>query len=76
MEGHYIVTRNITANLGLPIIDILPGTVSVEIDLNGFTLYGLDMDIIRAVQVDHLTIRNGTLLFGMGSGIHVDEASS
>jgi parallel beta-helix repeat protein len=74
MEGKYIVTRDITANPGLPVIDILPGTVSVDIDLNGFTLYGLDTDIIRAAQIDQLTIRNGTLLFGAGSGISVREA--
>lgn len=74
MEGKYVVTRNITANPGMPVIDIQPGTLSVDIDLNGFTLYGVDMDIIRALAVDHLTIRNGTLLFGTGSGIRVDDA--
>jgi parallel beta-helix repeat protein len=73
-EGQYVVTRNIGALPGMPVIDILPGTVSVDIDLNGFTLYGLDTDIIHATQIDSLTIRNGTLLFGMGDGIRVDEA--
>ena len=72
--GKYIVTRNITQNPGMPVIDVLPGTVAVDIDLNGFTLYGLDFDVIRAQGVDSLTVRNGSIHFGLGSGIWVEEA--
>jgi parallel beta-helix repeat protein len=69
MEGKYIVTRDVSAQPGIPAIDILPGTVTVDIDLNGFTLYGLDTDVIRAVEVDSLTVRNGTIMFGTRNGI-------
>ena len=37
-EGKYIVTRDITAAPGAPVIEVFPGTVAVDIDLNGFTL--------------------------------------
>jgi len=72
-EGMYVLTRDVTANAGAPLIDVLPGTVSVDIDLNGFTLYGIDQDIIRAVGVDSLTVRNGMLMGGLGNGIYVGE---
>jgi parallel beta-helix repeat protein len=73
-EGKYIVTRDIQANPGMPIVDIQPGVVSVDIDLNGFTLYGMDTDIIRARGVDNLTVRNGMLSGGTADGIHVEDS--
>jgi parallel beta-helix repeat protein len=76
MEGKYVLTRDVSAvgGSGLPAIDIQPGTVAVDIDLNGFTLYGVDTDVILAVGVDSLTIRNGTIMFGLGDGISVLDA--
>jgi parallel beta-helix repeat protein len=68
-EGQYVVTRNVTAVPGLPVIDVQPGTVAVEIDLNGFTLYGGTTDVIRATGVDSLVVRNGTIFGGAGHGI-------
>jgi len=63
-EGMYILTRDITAS-GVAAIDIQPGTVAVDIDLNGFTIYGsLGANTIQAVGIDSLTIRNGTIIGG------------
>jgi hypothetical protein len=75
MEGKYVLTRDVAAvgGSGLPAIDIQPGTVAVDIDLNGFTVYGADTHAIQAVGVDSLTIRNGTIMFGQGDGIGVDD---
>jgi parallel beta-helix repeat protein len=72
-EGMYILTRDITAS-GAPAIDIQAGTVAVDIDLNGFTIYGAaGFNVIRAVGVDSLTIRNGTIMGGGGDGIQAWE---
>ena len=73
MEGHYILTRDVMAIPGVPAIDVLPGTVAVQIDLNGFTLYGSDTDVIRVTGADSVTITNGTIMFGGGSGIHATD---
>ncbi|RLE16480.1 MAG: hypothetical protein DRJ50_15035 [Actinobacteria bacterium] len=70
MEGHYIVTRDILGLPGMPVIDVLPGTVAVQIDLNGFTLYGSDTDAIRVNATDSVTITNGTIMGGAGSGVN------
>jgi len=72
-EGAYIVTRDVVAAVGAPLIDVLPGTVAVDIDLNGFTLYGIDQDVIRAVGVDSLTVRNGTIMGGNQNGVYAAE---
>ncbi len=61
-EGQYILTRNIVAGPGLPAIDILPGTQAVEIDLNGFTIYGADFNVIQAMNCDSVVVRNGTIM--------------
>lgn len=61
-EGQYILTRNIFAGGGVPAIDILPGTQAVEIDLNGFTIYGADYHVIQAINVDSVVVRNGTIM--------------
>jgi len=61
-EGQYILTRNITAQPGAPAIDIQPGTMAVEIDLNGFTIYTADLPGIVAVDVDSVVVRNGTII--------------
>ncbi len=61
-EGQYILTRNIFAAPGLPAIDILPGTQAVEIDLNGFTIYGSDFHAINAMNCDSVVVRNGTIM--------------
>lgn len=66
-EGAYVVTRDIVGIPGVPVIDVQPNTVAVEIDLNGFTLYGNASDVIRAVGVDSLTVRNGTIMGGINS---------
>jgi nitrous oxidase accessory protein NosD len=72
-EGKYILTRDVMANAAQPVaIDILPGTVAVDIDLNGFTIYGL-ANVIQAVGVDSLTVRNGTIMGSNGDGIHAME---
>ena len=63
-EGQYILTRNITAQVGMPAIDVQPGTIAVEIDLNGFTIYTSDLPGILVVGADSVVIRNGTI-FGM-----------
>jgi parallel beta-helix repeat protein len=68
-EGKYILTRDVSAIPGMPVVDILGGTVAVDIDLNGFTMYGLDADVIRASGVDSLTIANGTIMGGLADGI-------
>jgi hypothetical protein len=73
-EGKYILTRDITALVGMPAIDILPGTVAVDIDLNGFTIYGTGgVNVVQAVGVDSLTVRNGTIMGGGGDGISATE---
>jgi hypothetical protein len=61
-EGQYILTRNIWAQPGAPAIDIQPGTMAVEIDLNGFTIYTSDLPGIHAVGADSVVIRNGTII--------------
>jgi hypothetical protein len=71
-EGTYVVTRDVQAMPGLPIIDVNPNTVAVTIDLNGFTLYGLDQPVIRARGVDSVTIRNGTIMSGI-DGIRAES---
>jgi parallel beta-helix repeat protein len=72
-EGKYILTRDVVANAAQPIaIDILPGTVAVDIDLNGFTIYGI-AHAIQAVGVDSLTVRNGTIMGSNMDGIHALE---
>jgi parallel beta-helix repeat protein len=60
-DGNYIVTRDI-ASPGGPVIQVT-GLRSVEIDLNGFTLYGPSGGgaAIQANEVINLTVRNGTL---------------
>jgi len=72
-EGMYILTRNVTAALGAPVIELLPGVGQVDIDLNGLTLTGLDDDVIRGNDIGSLTVRNGTLLGGL-EGIHIQDA--
>jgi hypothetical protein len=73
MEGKYILTRDILA-AGIAAIDIQPGTVSVDIDLNGFTIYGsVGVNSIQARGVDSLTIRNGLIHGGGGDGIAAFE---
>jgi parallel beta-helix repeat protein len=67
-EGKYFLSRNITAPAAGPAIDILAGTVAVEIDLNGFTIYGATSSVIQARGIDSLTVRNGTIMFGGSSG--------
>jgi parallel beta-helix repeat protein len=62
------LTRDITAPAGSPAIEITNLTVAVDIDLNGFTIYGGGSVAIRAQEVDSLTIRNGTIIGG-GGGI-------
>lgn len=64
-EGKYIVTRDVFAFAGSPVVTILPGTAAVDIDLNGFTLWGNAADVINATGVDSLTVRNGTLIGGI-----------
>jgi len=72
-EGMYILTRDIIAS-GAPAIDIQPGTPAVDIDLNGFTIYGAaGFNVIQAVGVDSLTVRNGTIMGGGGNGIEAME---
>jgi parallel beta-helix repeat protein len=68
-EGSYVLTRDITAAQGSAAIDIQPGTVAVDIDLNGFTIYGASFPAILAQYVDSLTVRNGTIMGGGGAGI-------
>lgn len=73
MEGKYILTRDILAT-GIVAIDIQPGTVSVDIDLNGFTIYGsVGVPAIQAVGVDSVTVRNGLIHGGGGDGIAATE---
>jgi hypothetical protein len=73
-EGRYILTRDISAPAGMPAIDILPGTIAVDVDLNGFTIYGSGgMNVVQAVGVDSLTVRNGTIMGGGGDGISATE---
>jgi len=75
-EGNYVLTRDISQAPGAPAIDILAGTGTVEIDLNGFTISGAGSgtaDIIRAQGVARLTVRNGTLI-GTVSGDAIDAA--
>jgi parallel beta-helix repeat protein len=67
-EGKYFLSRDITAPAAGPAIDILPGTVAVEIDLNGFTIFGGPSSVIQARAIDSLTVRNGTIMFGGSSG--------
>jgi parallel beta-helix repeat protein len=67
-EGKYIVTRDVVGSPGSPVILILPGTMAVDIDLNGFSLLANGADAINAQGVDSLTVRNGTLMGGL-SGI-------
>ncbi len=69
-EGKYILTRDVLAPIGGPAIDILPGTTTVDIDLNGFMIHGSDQPIIRSSGVDVLTIRNGTLAGGTLEAVH------
>jgi hypothetical protein len=72
-EGKYILTRDVVANAAQPVaIDILPGTVAVDIDLNGFTIYGI-ANAIQARGVDSLTVRNGTIMGSNADGIHAEE---
>jgi len=72
-EGMYILTRDILAS-GAPAITIMPGTVAVDINLNGFTIYGAaGFNVIQAVGVDSLTVRNGTIMGGGGDGIFTME---
>jgi nitrous oxidase accessory protein NosD len=72
-EGMYILTRDIPAS-GLVAIDILPGTVSVDIDLNGFTIYGsVGVAAVQAVGVDSVTVRNGLIHGGGGDGIYASD---
>lgn len=59
-EGKYVLVRNIS-NGGLITIHIQDVTGSVDIDLNGFTVYG---DGIAAQNVGALSVRNGTLADG------------
>jgi parallel beta-helix repeat protein len=70
-EGKYILTRDITA-AGAPAIDVLANTVAVDIDLNGFTIYASNTVAIRALRVDSLTVRNGTLVGGFG-GVRAED---
>jgi parallel beta-helix repeat protein len=71
-EGKYFLSRDVSAAGGTPAIDILSGVGEVDIDLNGFTISAVDADVIRAVQIESLTVRNGTIQGGV-TGIYVDE---
>lgn len=60
-SGKYIVTREIPPGPG-PAIDILPPAEHVDIDLNGFTLFGdaAGLVVIQAIGAFRsITIRNG-----------------
>jgi hypothetical protein len=70
-EGQYILTRNIVAQPGLPAIDIQPGTIAVEIDLNGFTIYTSDLPGVLVAGADSVVIRNGTI-YGMSDTNLID----
>jgi len=72
-EGKYVLTRDVVATAAQPVvIDVLPGTVAVDIDLNGFTIYGM-ANAIQAIGVDSLTVRNGTIMGSNADGIHAEE---
>jgi hypothetical protein len=73
-EGKYILTRDIIGGAAISVIDVQPGTVAVDIDLNGFTIYGAPgVNVIQAIGVDSLTVRNGTIHGGGGDGIFTSE---
>jgi hypothetical protein len=77
--GKYIVTRDIfaVAGSGLPAISIAggPGFEEIDIDLNGFTVYGDPggAPVISATGLVSLTIRNGSVrhFAPAGNGIEV-----
>ncbi len=64
-QGKYIVTRDVVGGGGAT-LDVVgsPGTLEeVEIDLNGFTIFGGTSvsPVIRATVLQSLTIRNGSI---------------
>ncbi len=63
-EGRYFVTRNIGSPT--PIIKVLPGTGSVDIDLNGFSLATTqECEAIQVNAVATFSIRNGDVSGGI-----------
>jgi len=80
ISGSYIVTENISAGAGSgPVLTIIcDGTDEVDIDLNGFTLFGDPgglADIIKAVDCRTLKVHNGSLrALGPppGDALHID----
>jgi parallel beta-helix repeat protein len=77
-SGKYIVTRDITGNPGIPVIDIQ--VTGVDIDFNGFTLTGNGAETIRSVGQSNIVIRNGSIVgstagidIRLGSGVVIED---
>ncbi len=68
-EGKYVVTRDIAA--ASPIIQVLAGTGTVDIDLNGFSLVSSNAGTIQVNSVISFKIRNGEV---RGGGISINSA--
>ncbi len=75
-SGSYYLTGNIAGVIGKNAIGVTNGISNVTIDLNGFTLTGINGALtgINAPQVSNLSVSNGTIfnfpLFGINAGVN------